>query len=123
MKSIPVQNVFCPSNERQKMNQAQEFLNVCPVANTHKEPVFPGTVCVCAQSCLTLCDPMDCILCPWGFPGKNTGLGCHFLLQGIFLTQELEPMSPLYPALARRFFTTELPGKPGTLPSSIKQPS
>ena len=26
---------------------------------------------------------------PWGFPGKNTGMGCHFLLQGIFLTQGL----------------------------------
>ena len=25
--------------------------------------------------------------CPWNFPGKNTGVGCHFLLQGIFLTQ------------------------------------
>ena len=24
---------------------------------------------------------------PWNFPGKNTGVGCHFLLQGIFLTQ------------------------------------
>ena len=27
------------------------------------------------------------ILCPWNFPGKNTGVGCHFLLQGIFPTQ------------------------------------
>ena len=27
-------------------------------------------------------------LCPWGFPGKHTGVGCHFLLQGVFLTQE-----------------------------------
>ena len=27
--------------------------------------------------------------CPWDFPGKNTGVGGHFLLQGIFLTQEL----------------------------------
>ena len=27
------------------------------------------------------------LLCPWNFPGKNTGVGCHFLLQGIFLTQ------------------------------------
>ena len=26
------------------------------------------------------------LLSPWNFPGKNTGLGCHFLLQGIFLT-------------------------------------
>ena len=29
------------------------------------------------------------LLCPWGFPGKDTGVGCHFLLQGIFLTQRL----------------------------------
>ena len=26
------------------------------------------------------------LLCPWDFPGKNTGVGCHFLLQGIFWT-------------------------------------
>ena len=38
------------------------------------------------QSCLTLCDPMDCclpwILCQWNSPGKNTGVGCHSLVQG-----------------------------------------
>ena len=28
------------------------------------------------------------LLCPWDFPGKNTGVGCHFLLQGIFLTRD-----------------------------------
>ena len=28
------------------------------------------------------------LLCPWDFPGKGTGVGCHFLLQGIFPTQE-----------------------------------
>ena len=44
-----------------------------------------------SQSCLTLCDPIDCS--PPGssvhgiFPGMNTGVGCHFLLQGIFPTQ------------------------------------
>ena len=27
------------------------------------------------------------LLCPWNYPGKNTGVGCDFLLQGIFLTQ------------------------------------
>ena len=31
------------------------------------------------------------LLCPWNFPGENTGVGCHFLLQGIFLTQGLNP--------------------------------
>ena len=33
-------------------------------------------------------------LCPWNFPGKNTGVGCHFLLQGIVLTQGLNPGLP-----------------------------
>ena len=28
------------------------------------------------------------LLCPWNFPGKNTEAGCHFLLQGIFLTRD-----------------------------------
>ena len=31
---------------------------------------------------------------PWDFPGKNTGVGCHFLLQGIFLTQGSTPGLP-----------------------------
>ena len=29
------------------------------------------------------------LLCPWDSEGKNNGVGCHALLQGIFLTQEL----------------------------------
>ena len=48
-----------------------------------------------AQTCPTLCDPMDSSLTrflrPWDFPGKNSGVGCHFLLQGIFPTQGLNP--------------------------------
>ena len=41
-------------------------------------------------------DPTDCMLparflCQWNFPGKNTGVGCHFLLQGIFPTQGSNP--------------------------------
>ena len=31
------------------------------------------------------------LLCPWNSPGKNTRVGCHFLLQGIFLTLGLNP--------------------------------
>ena len=46
---------------------------------------------MCAQSCLTLCDPLDCsrpgCSCPWDFSGEDTGVGCCALLQGIFLTQ------------------------------------
>ena len=53
-------------------------------------------VCVHAKSflsCLTLCNPRDPmepsrLLCPWNYPGKNSGEGSHALLQGIFPTQE-----------------------------------
>ena len=52
-------------------------------------------MCLVAQSCPTLCDPMDGSL-PGSFvhgdsPGKNTGMGCHALLQGIFPTQGSNP--------------------------------
>ena len=49
--------------------------------------------CVLAKSpqlCLTLLRPHGAptrLLWPWDCPGKNTALGCHTLLQGIFLTQ------------------------------------
>ena len=49
-------------------------------------------VCIVTQSCPILCDPMDCS--PPGTsvhedsPGKNTAVGCHALLQGIFQIQE-----------------------------------
>ena len=52
-----------------------------------------------AQSCPILCDPTDCspstpqpwLLSLWDSPSKNTGVGCHFLLQRIFLTQGSNP--------------------------------
>ena len=49
------------------------------------------------QLCPAVCEPMDysllgsSVLCPWNSPGKNTGVGCHFLFQGFFLTQEWNP--------------------------------
>ena len=43
-----------------------------------------------SQSRLTLYEPPARILCQWNFLGKNTGVGCHFLLQEIFLTQRLK---------------------------------
>ena len=51
-------------------------------------------VCLVTQSWLQLAT-MDCslpgFLCLWDFPDKNTGVGCHFLLQGIFLTLGSNP--------------------------------
>ena len=52
-------------------------------------------LCAVAQLCLTLCNSMDHrpakLLCPCDYPGRNTGVGCYALLQGIFLTQGLNP--------------------------------
>ena len=42
------------------------------------------------------------LLCPWDFPGKNTGVGCHFLLQGIFPTHDWTWVSHI----TGRFFTS-----------------
>ena len=42
----------------------------------------------------------------WDSPGKNTGVGCHALLQGIFLTQGLNPCLLCLLHLAGGFFTT-----------------
>ena len=51
-------------------------------------------VCVCSVMSDSFCEP----LCPWDFPGKSTGVGCHFLLQGVFSTQGLNrhPLCPLH---------------------------
>ena len=63
---------------------------------THFDYYLP--MMYCAQSCPTLCDPIGCSLpgpSVHGYsPGKNTGVGCHFLLQGIFQIQGLNPDLP-----------------------------
>ena len=50
-----------------------------------------GCCCLFAKSCPTLLQPQGLqptrFLCPWDFSGKNTEVGCHFLLQGTFQTQ------------------------------------
>ena len=49
-------------------------------------------LCLVTQSYLTLCHRIACSLpnfsVPGDSPGKNTGVGCYFLLQGVFLTQK-----------------------------------
>ena len=66
-------------------------------------------MCLGTQSCPTLCDTMDCSPPGSSVHGdslsKNTGVGCPFLLQGIYPSQgsNLHLMSP---ALAAKFFTT-----------------
>ena len=77
--------------------------------NPSTQPLPPETVnyfslhislkshCVRVQSCSAMSKSLQPrglqpprLLCPWGFPGKDTGVGCHVLLQ-VFLTQGLNP--------------------------------
>ena len=55
-------------------------------------------LCLVAQSCQPFFDPMDCSLPGYSVhrnsPGKNTGMGYHALLQGIFPTQGFNPGFP-----------------------------
>ena len=73
----------------------------------HPQPWQPLTcflpcVCVCVCVCTLSRSIMSSslqpqglqptrLLCPWDFPAKNPGVGCHFLLQGVFLIQGLNP--------------------------------
>ena len=68
----------------------------CPASQDKNMDDIEGRVlCLVTQWCPALCDPMDCS--PPGssvhgdLPGKNTGVGCHALLQGIFPTQVSNP--------------------------------
>ena len=66
-----------------------------------------------AQSCPTLWDPVDCSSPGYSIhgdsPGKNTRVGCHALLQGIFPTQGLKPGLLHYRQILLLY---EPPGKP-----------
>ena len=88
-------------------------------------------LCVCVCVCLSLspvwlfvilwCSP-TWLLCPWDFPGKNTGAGCHSLLQGIFPTQGLNPhLDPLHLLHWRRIlYHLSYQGSPKASPGSYK---
>ena len=60
---------------------------------TWRSYLLPAYVHVFALSHVWLCNLMDCspprLLCLWDCPGTDTGVGSHFLLQGIFLTRGL----------------------------------
>ena len=70
-------------------------------------------LCLVAQSCPPLCDPMDCSLpgssVHGNSPGKKTGVGCHALLQENLPTPGIEPRSPTFQADS---LLSKPPGKP-----------
>ena len=81
----------------------------------HTWPSIRGPrCCLVVKLYLTLLGPHGLLparlLCPWDFAGKNTRVGCHFLLQGDLPNPKIKLASPASLAMEGRFF--ELPGKP-----------
>ena len=67
-------------------------------------------MCVGAQSCPTLCDPMDCSPLSMGFFRQEYWTGLPFPSPGDLPNSGIKHVSPASPALAGGFFTTERPG-------------
>ena len=62
---------------------------IAKISVTTKDLRDAGVVCPSTSPLNSPMWPVPTRLpCPWDFPGKNTGVGCHFLLQGIFLTRD-----------------------------------
>ena len=77
---------------------------------------------MCAKSlqlCPTLCDPMDHsppgFLCPWNFPDKVIGVGCHFPPPGDLPDPGIKSSSPASPVLRADSLPAEPLGKPQLL--------
>ena len=81
-----------------KLQQSAHLWFLCSLLNGNPMVTLGHSVCLVIQSCLTLCNSMDCS--PPGSsvhgdcPDKNTGVGCHTLLRGIFPTQGSNPGPP-----------------------------
>ena len=79
------------------------FAYVCTWVHAQSCPALPVTKH--ARYSLTR------LLCPWNYLGKKTGVGCHFLLQGISLTQGLNPRLLHLPHWQVDSLPDEPPGK------------
>ena len=104
--TFPISVKWChysPTCSLQKLGNYLRYISL--INHTQSIPVL----CLVTQSCLPLCNPMDCN--PPGSsihgdsPGKNTRVDCHALLQGIFPIQGLNPGLLHY----RWFFTIWAP--------------
>ena len=94
------ENTFKLGLDKRNIIWLSAYLLQC--SNTEVSSILQKNAGMCsiAQLCLTLWDPMDCSLSvsmsyqsssPWDSPGKNIGVTCHFLLQGILPSQGSNP--------------------------------
>ena len=83
----PLPGLFCPGS-RPGCFQIAVSLSVSACMLSVSDSLRPHTL-----------QPIR-LLCPWNYPGNNTGVGCHFLLQGNLPNAGTELQSPVSPALA-----------------------
>ena len=81
--------------------------------------------CLVSKFCPTPLQPHGLqptrLLCPWDFPDKNAGVGCHFLIQRIFLTLWSFPrIKPVAHDLQVDSLSLSYQGSPGRLLSSVQ---
>ena len=101
------ENLFCIKGVLLVIFQGLISILLPDLCNLHGSPW-----CVCVRTCSGVSNFLlphglqpTRFLCPWNIPGKNTGVGCHFLLQGIFsvgrqlLYHQRHLGSPFYMAL------------------------
>ena len=74
----------------------------------------------CVQLFVTLWTVACHNLCPWDSPGQNTGVGCHFLFHGIFLTQGSNSCLLSLPHWQEASLPLAPPGKPTSSGSTLK---
>ena len=94
---LPVQAFWWEKNKPPQLLQ---------IESATLSPKHPSSVGVLSH--VQLCTPAR-LLCPWDFPGKNTGVGCHFLLEWIFPSLMDQTWVS---CIGRWFFNPESPGKP-----------
>ena len=108
-RSLPLQVGSLPSESQEKSSFVTnttnfsfylfnaEYVSIAKITQTLEQipttlirVTSARTACLCSAMSDSFTTPWTVaarLLCPWDFPGKNTGVGCHFLLQGIFPTQ------------------------------------
>ena len=76
-----------------RMQQRSHPLQLSPYTAKEKSEKKKSVHVLSFFSCVQFCEPLRTVvcrlLCPWDSLGKHTGVSCHALLQGIFLTQGL----------------------------------
>ena len=104
--SVPPWGLYYPNIQGFGILTHPAFLAISSTVSLHRQCAYMLSHFSCVRLFMTPWIIPTRLFWLWDSPGKNTGVGCHDILQGIFPTQKSEPTSLGSPTLAGRFFTT-----------------